>query len=49
MCIAGILKLSIQVITDEVEEGFEGGIAGVFGYLFAAIIQPDQKGENFTG
>ena len=30
-CIAGIRELSIQVITDEVEEGFEVGIAGVFG------------------
>jgi hypothetical protein len=30
-CIAGIRKLSIQVITDEVEEAFEVGIAGVFG------------------
>jgi hypothetical protein len=30
-CIAGIRKLSIQVITNEVKEGFEVGIAGVFG------------------
>jgi hypothetical protein len=30
-CIAGIWKLSIQVITDEVEEGFEVGIAGMLG------------------
>jgi hypothetical protein len=30
-CIAGIWELSIQVITDEVEEGFEVRIAAVFG------------------
>ena len=30
-CLAGIRELSIHVIADEVEEGFEVGIAGMFG------------------
>jgi hypothetical protein len=46
--ITGIRKLGIQVITDEVEEGFEVGIAGVLGYLFAAIVQLYKKREDFV-
>jgi hypothetical protein len=36
---SGILKLRVQVGADEVKEGLEIGVAGVFGELFTGTVE----------
>jgi hypothetical protein len=43
--IAGVLELWVQVVTDEVKEGLETGVAGVLGELFAGVVEAGKKEE----
>jgi hypothetical protein len=38
-CIARVLELRIEVVTDEVKEGLEIGVAGVLGKLLTGIVE----------
>jgi hypothetical protein len=46
-CIAGILNLKINGVTDVIEKGFEAGVAVSFGGLFVSFGEPCQKRQNF--
>jgi hypothetical protein len=46
-CVTRIWEQRIKVIADEVEEGFEVRIAGVFGLTVCSHHSDRQKGENF--
>ena len=37
--VTGVLELSVQIIVDEIEEGLEIGVAGVFSELLTGIIE----------
>ena len=44
--IAGVFDLKVNSVANEIEKGFEAGVAIALGGLIVAFGEPGQKGKN---